>query len=238
MHNYMEDVVIDVLDILLKERDNICKCRQCKLDIVAFALNRLPAKYIVSERGFTHSFIEEINNLDRNADIISILNLGIEIISKRKRHHYEHSNNKDEENAAIDILYEKEDNVYYYNFPHIIGQVVDKDTLTPLENVKVTLCLDEEIVESNERSWNNPYFTNKAALGFYSFWAKSIRIYDDLNMPQSKKFNFKLLFTCENYYSYNKDFYIIVEPEDFHYQHIRRSFTEKIDKITLEKRKR
>lgn len=238
LRNYMEDVVIDVLNILLKDRSNVCKSKQCKLDIIAFALNRLPPKYIVSERGFTHAYIEEINNVGLRGDVISVVNLGIDIISKRKRRNYNHQNLNEDYNIIREVenLFTKEKNVYYYNFPHLVGQVFDKDTYEFLADVKVTLYLDDKIVESQDISWINPYITNTATQGFYSFWTKSIRI--ETKDPKPQKFTFKLLFTKKNYYSRTSEFYVVIEPEEVLYRFIRRNFTEKIDVTILEKRKR
>ncbi|MFW5799502.1 MAG: late competence development ComFB family protein [Spirochaetota bacterium] len=244
LRNYMEDVVIDVLDILLKERDDdICNSHQSKLDIIAFSLNRLPPKYIVSERGFTHSFIEEINNTDWKTDVISVVNLGIDIISKRQRNHPENEeieegilNNKNNIKDPIENLFVTEEGVYYYNFPHIVGQVFDKDTLKPIENVKVKLYIDDKFAKSSESSWKNPYITKKVTQGFYSFWPKSVKLKS--SNPLSKRFTFRLNFSKDNYYSHSKEFYIVVEPEKVHYRFIRRNFTEKIDTTILEKRKR
>lgn len=235
IRNYMEDVVRDVLEILLKERAGICKCQQCKKDMMAFALNRLPPKYIVSERGFTHSFIEEINNVDWKADVVTVVNLGIDLISKRKRKHHTPSQ-KANHPIFVEDLYKKEKDVYYYNFPHLIGQVFDKENFSPVDSVKVILFFSEKIAESSNKSWNNPYITNKATQGFYSFWPKAFKTKTE--NPEPKNFNFKLLFSKDNFYTHNKEFYIRVEPEEVEYKFIRRNFTEKIDLTILEKRKR
>ncbi len=238
LRNYMEDVVTDVLDILLKDRgENGHLSKQCKLDIIAFSLNRLPPKYIVSERGFTHSYIEEINNTNWKADIISVVNLGIDIISKRKRNYKNENISKNENKNQMDsVLKVKDDNVLYYNFPHLIGQVFDKDTFKPLNKVKITLYLNDKKAESSDHSWKNPYITNEATQGFYSFWPRSIKVNSD--NQTSKKFSFRIHFSCNNYFTHNKEFYIWVEPEKINYRFIRRNFTEKIDLTTLERRKR
>lgn len=236
LKNYMEDVVTDVLDILLKERDGICKCKQCKTDIIAFALNRLPPKYIVSERGFTHSYIEEINNVDWKTDVISVVNLGIDIVSKRQRHFKNNFNDKFDIVNNPEQFFKIEKNRYYYNFPHLIGQVLDRDSFKPLNNVKVSLYLDEKLAESSEKSWANPYITNEATQGFYSFWPKALVVNEPV--PEAMKFKFKLLYSLEDYHKYTKEFYILIEPDEYHYRFIRRNYTEKIDLTTLEKRRR
>ena len=50
LRNLMEDIVIHRLDELLPKLD-CCQCNQCRLDIASYALNRLPAKYVVTTQG-------------------------------------------------------------------------------------------------------------------------------------------------------------------------------------------
>ena len=50
LKNYMEEIVQEYLDDVIADID-MCKCEKCRLDIVAIALNNLPSKYIVSEKG-------------------------------------------------------------------------------------------------------------------------------------------------------------------------------------------
>ena len=48
--NTMESIVLEKLDSVLA-RFKCCKCDRCKKDIVAMALNKLPAKYMVLLEG-------------------------------------------------------------------------------------------------------------------------------------------------------------------------------------------
>lgn len=50
LKNYMEELVNKKTDDILKLM-SICKCEKCKLDIMALALNDLPAKYVVTDMG-------------------------------------------------------------------------------------------------------------------------------------------------------------------------------------------
>jgi competence protein ComFB len=50
IQNYMEEVVQDELELLLSERTDVCKCQKCKFDMMVFALNRLPPKYVITDR--------------------------------------------------------------------------------------------------------------------------------------------------------------------------------------------
>ena len=49
--NYTENAVHQALHDFLRENTISCSCEQCKADIMALALNRLPAHYYVSKLG-------------------------------------------------------------------------------------------------------------------------------------------------------------------------------------------
>ena len=48
--NYMEDVVFRHLDRIIAGAD-CCKCPVCRMDVAAYALNRLPSKYVATREG-------------------------------------------------------------------------------------------------------------------------------------------------------------------------------------------
>ncbi|MCL2165122.1 MAG: late competence development ComFB family protein [Oscillospiraceae bacterium] len=59
LKNHMEDVVFTQMDSILSDM-NMCTCEKCKLDIAAIALNNLPPKYVVTERGVLFSKLETL----------------------------------------------------------------------------------------------------------------------------------------------------------------------------------
>lgn len=83
--NYMEELVFEYMDDLLKGKDDVCKCNQCLLDIATYALNQLPPKYFSRPKGMVFSRLEEFENQIR-ADIISVLIKGIEMVRKDPQH--------------------------------------------------------------------------------------------------------------------------------------------------------
>lgn len=85
VHNYMEDIVKDTLDSLLFEIEDICKCQKCKLDIIAWALNRLPPKYVVSDKGWLYTKLKE-QEVQFRADVVRELTKAIAYISKHPQH--------------------------------------------------------------------------------------------------------------------------------------------------------
>jgi competence protein ComFB len=85
VYNYMEYIVADELEKLLASTEDICKCQKCKLDITAWALNRLPPKYIVSEKGRVYTKLGE-QDMQFRVDIIRELTKAILYVSKNQRH--------------------------------------------------------------------------------------------------------------------------------------------------------
>lgn len=59
LKNYMEELIAQRTDELLKIM-NICKCEKCRLDIMALALNDLPARYVVTEKGELYTKLNEL----------------------------------------------------------------------------------------------------------------------------------------------------------------------------------
>ncbi|HBR02225.1 MAG TPA: competence protein ComFB [Ruminiclostridium sp.] len=84
MKNYMEEIVWNSLDEVLKDV-NMCHCERCRLDVVAKALNSLPAQYVVTERGQIYS---KINNLKAQfeVDVISAITKAAIIVKNNPRH--------------------------------------------------------------------------------------------------------------------------------------------------------
>lgn len=84
IRNYMEDMVNIMIDEILKDMD-VCKCPQCKADIMAIALNMLPTKYVVTKAGEAYS---KTNMLVQQfeVDIITAVTKASEIVNRSPRH--------------------------------------------------------------------------------------------------------------------------------------------------------
>ena len=50
LKNYQEDIVLHVIDIMLEDNPEIEADETLISDVAAYVLNRIPAKYIMSER--------------------------------------------------------------------------------------------------------------------------------------------------------------------------------------------
>lgn len=69
---------------LIRSREDVCDCWQCRCDMVAFALNRYPPRYGVEHRGRMH--LREVDRDQMRAELRSFLELAIGIVSKVPRH--------------------------------------------------------------------------------------------------------------------------------------------------------
>jgi len=85
LKNYMEDAVHDALAEMLVKHTEICKCSRCKLDIMAYALNHLPPKYVVTDRGHTYTRVAEMAQ-QFNADLVVAISKGVKHVAKNPRH--------------------------------------------------------------------------------------------------------------------------------------------------------
>ncbi|BDU49580.1 late competence development ComFB family protein [Haliovirga abyssi] len=85
LKNHMEYLVNEELERYLGTQEGICKCEKCKLDMKAYALNLLPAYYIVSEKGYVYSKISEMRQQFK-VDVIKAVVEAVEKISENPRH--------------------------------------------------------------------------------------------------------------------------------------------------------
>lgn len=83
--NYMEDIVKEQLDEILSKRDDICKCQKCKFDMMVWALNRLPPKYVVTAKGRMYTKLAE-QAIQFKADVVRELAKAIAKVSKNLQH--------------------------------------------------------------------------------------------------------------------------------------------------------
>jgi competence protein ComFB len=228
LKNSVESIVDSLVDELLRSKHNICKCEKCLLDMKAYALNRLPPKYIVSERGLIHSEIENVKDYQFNADIIRIISESIDIISSKTRpgyFHYSLKNNSEKplENVTPD---------FNFNFPHIIGTVYINEKFDFAEGIKIYLYNSKgELVKMAEEGWFNPYTTHSTTMGLYAFWPAPLKSEKDREIADL--FKFKLVFEYGGYKTKEKPFQFRSFSERVIYRYIRKDNIKKIPSIIL-----
>lgn len=83
--NYMELYVWDMLDRVLEKQEKVCKCEQCRYDIVALALNDLPPRYVVSEKGETYTRAKSLEQ-QFMIDVIAKITHAATVVAQHPRH--------------------------------------------------------------------------------------------------------------------------------------------------------
>lgn len=85
--NYTEKVVKEYLDKILSDPiyDSVCKCEQCRDDIMAKALNKLQPFYITTKTG---EVFAEYSNLEiqNQAELIKEVISAIQFVSAKPNH--------------------------------------------------------------------------------------------------------------------------------------------------------
>lgn len=82
----MEYIVMECLDAVLERYCYVCKCQQCKEDIVALALNQLQPKYFTSIEGSAYI---KLNAMDSQykVDVLKALTAAVEKVSANMHNH-------------------------------------------------------------------------------------------------------------------------------------------------------
>lgn len=78
--NLMEETVLSKIDQLWKQT-NFCQCDKCRMDVAAYALNRLPPRYVQSVEGkMLHKFDASTTQMD--VEITAVVYKGIQIVGE------------------------------------------------------------------------------------------------------------------------------------------------------------
>ncbi|MCG8568962.1 MAG: late competence development ComFB family protein [Spirochaetes bacterium] len=165
IHNLVEDVVAKYLKEVLEMKPDICTCDQCLMDMTCYALNKLRPMYVVSSRGIIHSENQKRDNSQQDIDVMSVVMEAVNVVSQTRRHDEEH----------IQHHYEKQvDNTkgYCFNFPHIVGRVIDSQSFLAAEDVSVELFFSQnkQATPMMNEKWTNPLKLVPQMEGTFSFW--------------------------------------------------------------------
>jgi competence protein ComFB len=174
LQNYQEEYVLHVIGRVLENRNDLSLNETFVQDVAAYTLNRIPPKYVMSERGFTRMVSEHWLNgnndegLSNIVGLMLLINRAIEVVKKRRR-----QEEKGEfEKPGVKDLDEIE---FWHNYPHVIGKVVDRDTHEPVTDASITLYINGKKSLPAEPGWSNPCHTTQATKGMYSFWPQPHR---------------------------------------------------------------
>jgi competence protein ComFB len=84
--NYMEQAACSVLEQMLQDPayDDLRNDEKARMDILAIALNHLPPRYFVTDKGHTYTRIQELR-VQFKTDILVELTKAIQIVMKNPR---------------------------------------------------------------------------------------------------------------------------------------------------------
>ena len=82
--NYMEECVEEMADEIIKE-NGCCDCERCRLDVMAIALNHLPAKYIVTKTGERYMKMALLRD-QIHVDVVTEITKAAQIVKANQRH--------------------------------------------------------------------------------------------------------------------------------------------------------
>lgn len=180
LKNYNEDLVLETVKIVLKDRKDIRATRPFLLDVSAYVLNRIPPKYITSERGFTREFIqpeaecgEGGEKLFSIIELITLANRAVEVVARRRRDGARRPARVAAAGAAGSADEAAPHLTYFYNMPHIFGRIVDARDGSPVIAAEATLWINEKVSVPAEPGWQNPTRTNEQTRGYFSFWPQA-----------------------------------------------------------------
>ncbi|NLJ99811.1 MAG: late competence development ComFB family protein [Clostridia bacterium] len=85
VNNFMEICVLEFLEDILEHHPDVCKCKNCREDIAAYALNQLQPKYTTTDLGHLYSKAATLDS-QRRTDIFRAIAQGIQCVKDKPRH--------------------------------------------------------------------------------------------------------------------------------------------------------
>jgi chemotaxis methyl-accepting protein methylase len=93
LKNITADLVRDMLKRYLSLRVDICSCSKCKIDMLAYILSRVPAKYVTTDTGAMQTVIEQAK-FENETEIMTRIIEAVERIKKNPRHEVQEDKKK------------------------------------------------------------------------------------------------------------------------------------------------
>lgn len=225
MEEFVTQIVNELYDNLVENKANwvTCSCDSCRLDAISYVLNRISPHYIISGRGVVYT-TQILNDPQLRADVGALGIEAIRIISSVQRPYHKISSENKKELKLKDYKPS-------FNFPVFSGVVYNGITFEVLPNVKITLKdNNDNIIQMQDFSWENPCRTFNSTKGSYSFWPKSIPAE---NPNETKKFHFIIEAQAEGFSPATCGFEIVLVSDEFQKVNIDQSLTLKLKDLFL-----
>ena len=188
----MEDIVIEMVnnvfsDEKISTNKKFCTCTQCELDVICFVLNNIPSKYVISGRGLARLESNYLEQKQKEADLVTLIHMGIKNVSGAKRPHFAHEEEQksEESNAGA-----------YFNIPTLTGRIFNTTNFEPVTNIIVSLLYNGETLRMLNPNWQNPQKLVSNTAGTFSFWPYPLKA---KNHGIQKDFDFEIIINDDNY---------------------------------------
>lgn len=168
IHNLMEDLVKATVNELFDAEErgatgSWCTCRQCRMDVACYVLNRIRPEYVVSSRGIAYTEQDYGEKLQKTADVVSMAREGWARINATKRPGHDHTGRELEAAAPEGPV---------FNVPPLMGRVFNVSNFEPVSGVTVSLYNQDELLPMIDANWQNPYSIVKNTAGTFIFWPR------------------------------------------------------------------
>ncbi len=201
-HNVMEEILYKEVNRLYDEAKKneekwlVCDCIQCRVDAMCYALNRVKPRYIKSGKGLAYFF--QVDFKMGSQFFVDISSTALEAIKVVQANRGPHTGEVEEDIS---------DYVACFNFPTIKCRINDGNNQSPMNDVRVKLLLNEDLVEQMDILWDNPYTVHSNMGGICTFWPKPQKAEKE---GINKDFNFVLVVEKEGYESVRQAFTLSV----------------------------
>jgi competence protein ComFB len=170
IHNLMEDLVTSTVDELFdaEAKGNTsgwCTCKQCRMDVACFVLNRLKPEYVLSGRGVAYSEQDYQEKLQRGADVASLVKEGWARINAAPRPNHMHTGGTLSAAGCEDSF-----DGPVFNLRPIMGRLFNGLTFEPISSIEVALNDERGLVRMMDSNWLNPYPLVSNTGGTFTFW--------------------------------------------------------------------
>ena len=164
----MEERVLRIVDEICDDDEaaaspNYCTSADCRTDAACYVLNRIPQRYVSSQRGQAHLEQELQYDQQLHIDIVTLSHEGLRRVSTVKRSYYGDGDSSEHRIVGP-----------HFYLPTMKGRLLDGTSFERISDVSVVLVFEDRPVPMLDARWQNPYRISPITAGMYLFWPEPI----------------------------------------------------------------
>ncbi len=165
----MEESVLRIVDDICDDDEasaapRYCTSAECRMDAACFVLNRIPQRYVSSQRGQAHTELELSRDQQLFVDMVTLAHEGLRRVSSVRRSFYGEAN-----------TFVRSVSGPHFYLPTIKGRLFNGTSFELITDVEVQLLHDESPVTMIDSRWQNPYPIVVNTAGTYLFWPQPVQ---------------------------------------------------------------